>query len=174
MDLIPLPVDEMVSLDGNRKAQVVKTLHESVRQQIEKRNRVYVTKANKGRKHVIFQPGDWVWVHMRKERFPAHRKSKLQPQGYGTFQILERINDNAYKVNLPSEYCVSATFNVFDLTLFDVGDDSRSKLFEERGDNADQPNTKLNHTNNPLEEDDLSRAASMERLYIATGVHVTK
>jgi hypothetical protein len=30
MDLIPLPVDERASLDGNRKAQVVKTLHESV------------------------------------------------------------------------------------------------------------------------------------------------
>jgi len=28
---------------------LVKTLHESVRQQIEKRNRVYATKANKGR-----------------------------------------------------------------------------------------------------------------------------
>jgi hypothetical protein len=54
MDLIHLPVDERVSLDGNRKAQVVKTLHKSVRQQIEKRNCVYVTKANKGRKHVVF------------------------------------------------------------------------------------------------------------------------
>jgi hypothetical protein len=31
MDLIPLPVDESVSLDGNRKAYVVKTLRESVR-----------------------------------------------------------------------------------------------------------------------------------------------
>ena len=77
MDLIPLPIDERVSLDGNRKAQVVKTLHQSVRQQIEKRKRVYATKANKGRKHVVFQPDDWVWVHMRNERFPAHRKSKL-------------------------------------------------------------------------------------------------
>jgi hypothetical protein len=55
----------------------VKTLHKSVWQQIEKRNNVYTTKANKGRKHVVFQPGDWVWVHMSKERFPAHRKSKL-------------------------------------------------------------------------------------------------
>jgi hypothetical protein len=88
MDLIPLPIDERVSLDGNRKAQVVKTLHESVRQQIEKRNRVYATKINKGRKHVVFQPGDWVWVHTRKERFPAHRKSKLQPRGDGHFRSL--------------------------------------------------------------------------------------
>jgi hypothetical protein len=75
MDLIPLPIDERVSLDGNRKAQVVKTLHESVRQQIEKRNRGYAIKANKGCKHVVFQPGDWVWVHMSKERFSTHRKS---------------------------------------------------------------------------------------------------
>jgi hypothetical protein len=36
IDLIALPVNEMVSLDGNHKAWVVKTLHESVRQQIEK------------------------------------------------------------------------------------------------------------------------------------------
>ena len=142
MDLIHLPIDERVSLDGNHKAQVVKTLHESVRQQIEKRNRVYATKANKGRKHVVFQLGDWVWVHMRKERFPAHRKSKLQPRGDGPFQILERINDNTYKVDLPGEYGVSATFNVSDLTLFDVGDNSRLNPFEERGDDAGQPNTK--------------------------------
>jgi hypothetical protein len=151
MDLIPLPIDESVSLDGNRKAQVVKTLHESVRQHIEKRNRVYPTKANKGRKHVVFQPGDWVSVHMRKERFPAHRKSKLQPREDGSFQILERINDNAYKIDLPGEYGVSATFNISDLTLFDVGDDSRSNPFEERGDDVDQPNTKCNHANDPLE-----------------------
>jgi hypothetical protein len=88
---------------------------------------------------------------MRKERFPAHRKSKLQPRGDGPFQILERINDNAYKVDLPGEYGVSATFNVFELTLFDVGDDSRSNPFEERGDDVDQPNTKRNHANDPLE-----------------------
>ena len=68
----PLTPMDLMSLDGNCKTQVVKLLHESVRQRIEKRNRVYATKANKGRKHVVFQPGDWVWVHMRKERFPGH------------------------------------------------------------------------------------------------------
>ena len=94
IDLIYLPVDERVSLDGNRKAHMVKTLHESVQQQIEKRNCVYAMKA-RGREHVVFQTGDWVWVHMRKERFSTHRKSKLQPRGDEPFQIIERINDNA-------------------------------------------------------------------------------
>jgi hypothetical protein len=64
--------------------------------------------------------------------------------------MLERINDNAYKVDLPGEYGVSATFNVFDLTLFDVGDYLRSKPFKERGDDEDQPNTKRNHVSDPL------------------------
>jgi hypothetical protein len=150
MDLISLSVDESVSFDGNRKAQVVKTRHESVWQHIEKRNRVYAPKANKGRKHFVFQSDDWVWVHMRKEIFPTHRKSKLQPRGDGPFQILKRINDKAYKVDLPGEYGGSAIFNVSDLTLFDVGDDSRSNNFEGKGDDADQPNTKRNHANDPL------------------------
>ena len=45
-------------------------------------------------------------------------------RGDRTFQILERINDNAYKVYLSCKYGASVNFNVFDLSLFDVGDDS--------------------------------------------------
>ena len=70
---------------------------------------------------------------MRKERFPALRRSKLHPRRDGPFQVQERINDNAYKLDLPGEYNISATFNVFDLSPFDVGDDSRTNPFEERG-----------------------------------------
>jgi hypothetical protein len=103
---------------------------------------------------------------MRKERFPAHRKSRLQTRGDGPFHILERINDNAYKVDLPGEYGVSATFNVSDLTLFDVGDDSRLNHFKERGDDADQPNTKHNHANDPLEVsvEPITRARAKKHL----------
>uniref|UniRef100_A0A2N9FJQ1 Reverse transcriptase n=1 Tax=Fagus sylvatica TaxID=28930 RepID=A0A2N9FJQ1_FAGSY len=138
LDLLPLPVNERTSLDGQKKAEMVKKLHESVRQHIEKKNEQYANKANKGRRQVIFEPGDWVWVHMRKERFPARRRSKLYPRGDGPFQVLERINDNAYKLDLPGEYNISATFNVSDLSLFDVGNDSRSNPFEERGNDENQ------------------------------------
>ena len=55
MDLISLPVDKRVSLDGIRKAQVVKTLHKSVRQQIEKRNLV-CPKPIKGAIMLSFSP----------------------------------------------------------------------------------------------------------------------
>ena len=62
------------------------------------------------------------------------RKSKLLPWGDGPFQVIERINDNAYKIELPGMYGVSATFNVVDLNPFDVGDgwDSRTNPSQER------------------------------------------
>jgi hypothetical protein len=41
-------------------------------------------------------------------------------------------------VDLPGEYGVSATFNIYYLALFDVGDDSRSNPFQERGDDVIQ------------------------------------
>jgi hypothetical protein len=67
----------------------------------------------------------------------------LHPQGNGPFQILEKIDDNAYKVVLPGEYNVSATFNVSDLSPFDAGDNLRTNLFEERGNDGNGgPNLK--------------------------------
>ena len=100
---------------------------------LRKKNEQYASQANKGRRRVTFELGDWGWVHIRKERFPAQRRSKLNPREDGSFQILEKINDNAYKVDLPGEYNVSSTFNVADLSLFDVGEDSRSNPFKKRG-----------------------------------------
>ena len=63
-----------------------------------------------------------MWVHFRKERFPNQRNSKLHPRGGGPFQVVERVNNNACKIDLPGEYNVSSTLNVSDLSPFDVGD----------------------------------------------------
>lgn len=136
LDLLPLPFDKLVHVDGKKKADFVKQLHQRVRDNIERRTEQYAHQVNKGRKRVIFEPGDWVWIHMRKERFPVQRRSKLLPRGDGPFQVLERINDNAYKLDLPGEYGVSATFNVADLSLFDVGDDLGANRLEEGGNDA--------------------------------------
>jgi len=72
---------------------------------------------------VRFEHGDLVWIHISKGRFPSKRKSKLMPRADGPFQIIEKVNDNAYKVDFPGDYNVSATFNVKDLTLYLDDDD---------------------------------------------------
>jgi len=46
---------------------------------------------------------DLVWIHMRKERFPRKRKSKIILRSIGPFEILEQIGPNAYKLDLPGE-----------------------------------------------------------------------
>jgi len=69
-------------------------------------------------------------VALKEGRFPEKRCSKLLPRGDEPFQVVERINDNAYKLDLPGEYGVSASFNVADLSPFDVGDDLRTNLLK--------------------------------------------
>ena len=52
----------------------------------------------------MFAPGDLVWLHLRKDRFPNLRKSKLMPHADGPFKVLEKINDNAYKLELRADF----------------------------------------------------------------------
>jgi hypothetical protein len=95
---------------------------------------------------------------MRKERFPTKRHSKLLPRGDGPFQVLEHINDNAYKLDLPGEYNVSATFNVIDLSPFDVGDDLRENPFQEEGNDGDQGTTSKDLAQVPIGQVTRARA----------------
>ena len=88
-------------------------------------------KPTKGIVKLSLNPNIGFRWHKCKERFPAQRRSKLLPRGDGPFQVLEHINDNAYKLDLPGEYNVSATFNVTYFSLFYVGDDLRTNHFQE-------------------------------------------
>ncbi|GKA51451.1 RNA-directed DNA polymerase [Tanacetum coccineum] len=87
----------------------------------------------------------------RSERFPAGHFGKLKPRGNGPFRVLKKINDHAYKIELPGHYNVSATFNVADLLLYkgdsDDEPDSRSSLFQEGEDDADAVNERVNVAN---------------------------
>ena len=58
LDLSPLPMSKHVNLDGEKKAEFVKQIHEKARLNIERRTEQYDKQANKGRRHVVFEPGD--------------------------------------------------------------------------------------------------------------------
>ncbi|XP_010451581.1 PREDICTED: uncharacterized protein LOC104733723 [Camelina sativa] len=136
LDLLTLPPEETKNQDGAARAELVKTLHEEVRANIEQRNEQYARFLNRGRKPMLFKPGDWVWLHLRPERFQQKQKDKLSPHGDGPFRVIEKINDNAYRLELPGEYTTSTSFNVTDLVSFDVGDDEDvfgTKPFQEGG-----------------------------------------
>jgi len=70
------------------------------------------------------------------------------PRAECPFEVLKRINDNAYKVYLPGDYGVSATFNVAYLSLFHPDDshiDLRIKSFQQGEDDGVLPSQDLVH-----------------------------
>jgi len=126
------------------KAEFIKKMHERIKEQIQQQIEKYIKHSNKGKREIIFEEGDLVWLHLRKNRFPTKRKSKLSPRGDGPFQILKRINNNAYKLDLPAEYGVHDTFNVIDLTPFGSNEDEealdlRTNPLQEGGDDGRGP-----------------------------------
>ena len=119
------------------KADLTKTLHKEVEERIEKWNFKVASKINKGGKEIIFQLADTVWIHFRKELF---LEEKVTSKRGGPLSSPWEINNNAYKIDLPVEFLVHSTFNVADLSSFDVSDefsDSRTISFEEGEDNKD-------------------------------------
>ena len=118
LELAPLLVTKHFSGDAKERVKEIKKLHEQIRGSILKKNEKYSKQANKHRKPVAFKEGDLVWIHLRKERFPNKRSSKLMPQADGPFRVLQRIEENAYTIELPGDYGVSKTFNVSDLSPY--------------------------------------------------------
>jgi hypothetical protein len=119
LDILPLPLHERTNMDFDKCTAAMKKLHEETRATIQEHVLRQANRLNAKKKERIFQEGDLVWIHLRKERFPHERNSKLKPRGDGPFKVLKRINDNAYVIDIPtSKYLVSNTFNVSDLSPY--------------------------------------------------------
>ena len=62
MELAPHPTIQQFSGDAEVRAKEIKKLHEEVRLKIEKKNAKYVEQANRRRKYVEFEVGDFFFT----------------------------------------------------------------------------------------------------------------
>ena len=67
LDLLSIDSNIFVSKAATSKANGIETLHKEGKETIEKQNFNVASRINKGRNEIIFQPGNWVWIHFHKE-----------------------------------------------------------------------------------------------------------
>jgi hypothetical protein len=150
IDILPLPTSERIHSDAKERADFILQMHETTKHNIEKMNEKYRIAGSKDRKEVKLEPGDLVWLHLKKDRFPNLRKSKLMPRADGPFKIIEKINHNAYKLELPPEFGVSPTFNISDLKPYLGEEDTlESRMTPIQKEEDDEDITHLDAHNTP-------------------------
>jgi hypothetical protein len=91
IDLMPLPSLEKLNFDAKQRAKLMLKMHETTKENIEHMNTKYKISGDKGRKQLDFEPGDLVWLHLRKEQFPDLRKSKLMHRAMVHSKSMKRL-----------------------------------------------------------------------------------
>ena len=105
-------------------------IHEEVRFNIMQTAQQYEDQATEGYQRLVFDPGDWIWLHMSKERFLMQRRSKLRARVHSPSRIINKIGENAYRLKLLDDYDISPIFNVKDLSSYH-GEELRVGLFSQ-------------------------------------------
>eukprot|EP00253_Pinus_taeda_P033337 PITA_33337 len=65
-----------------------------------------------------FQVGDQVWLYINKDKMQGKGK-KLKPIRYGPLKILEKIGENAFRLDLPTYMHIYLVINADSLRLFE-------------------------------------------------------
>ena len=77
-------------------------------------------------KHMVYKEGDLVLLDPHRLNLIEAQQSsrKLMQRHIGPFEIIEVINDNAYRLRLPDSYPMHNVVNVSHLRLYRIDSDS--------------------------------------------------
>ena len=114
-----ISIDGQYDIDRAEKfIEQIQSIHQMVQEQLEKSQAKYKTRHDKHSVDHSFQVGDEVWLYISKERLKGEGK-KLKPIRYGPFKILEKIGNNAFRLDLPPYMQMYAVVNVENLKLYE-------------------------------------------------------
>ncbi|KAE8655338.1 Detected protein of unknown function [Hibiscus syriacus] len=135
LDLAPIPRIGRFSPKAYEMAKYLRGIHEQVKQTIHESNTKYKTRVDNHHRQVLFYVGDFVWAVLTRDRFPVGEYNKLKDRKIGPCEVVQKINDNAYRLRLPSHLKTSDVFNVKHLSHCFVDSDdttlnSRTSSFQ--------------------------------------------
>lgn len=135
LDLAPIPRVGCFSLKADEMAEHLRGIHEQVKLAIHENNTKYKARVDSHRRQVLFDVGDFVWAVLTRDRFPVGEYNKLKDRKIEPCEVLQKINDNAYRLRLPSHLRTSDVFNVKHLSPYfmdsdDTTPNSRTSSFQ--------------------------------------------
>ena len=148
-DLANLPSNAKVNHKAEDFVTQLQDIHNLTRQNLLESTAKFKRDADRKRRLVDFEVGDFVWAVLTKDRFPIGEYNKLSARKIGPVEIIEKINSNAYRLKLPSHIRTADVFNVKHLVSFHGDSSSEDEDLLNSWSNSSQPG-----------EDDADRVAS--------------
>jgi hypothetical protein len=93
--------------------------HAQVSEALKATQQCYKSHHDAHRSPMVFTPGDKVWFYMEHQHFKSQRHHKLKPLHYGPYIVLQRIGDNAYRLDFPPQLGIHDVVNVNSLKHYE-------------------------------------------------------
>eukprot|EP00253_Pinus_taeda_P017425 PITA_17425 len=100
---ILIPCSKQITVEQTAKLlfEHIQEIHQAVQEQLEKSQAKYKARHDKHRMEHSFQVGDQVSLYINKDKIQGEGKN-LKPIKYGPFRILEKVGENAFRLDLPT------------------------------------------------------------------------
>lgn len=103
------------SAQGEDFVVAIRDIHQQVRETLQNNVEKYKERADLKIRDLQFKVGDLMLAHLKKERIPKGKYTKMMMKNIGPCRVVHKFGPNAYEIELSLGVAISPIFNVFDL-----------------------------------------------------------